>query len=78
MNQCSKILNHLMRKGSLTSAVAKDLYGIQNLSARIKNLRSLGLNVPYKDGAYLMPPTGKPKKKERIIEEDDLFPDYIG
>lgn len=77
MNQCSKILNHLMSRGSITSAVARELYGIKNLSARIKGLRYLGLNIGLKDGAYFLL-SGKPKKRERIIEEDDLFPDYIG
>lgn len=44
MNQEKIILKHLQRK-SITSLEAINLYGITRLSARVYNLREVGINV---------------------------------
>lgn len=75
MNQASKILNHLMKYGSLSSSEAGSRYQIKNLSARIKGLRYLGLNITYSDGKYRLQKWRKPKRA-RVLMEDDLFPNY--
>lgn len=77
MNQCSTILNHLMAHGCISSLTARSEYGVKNLSARVKELRYLGLNIDCKDGLYTLPRM-KRKPRKRVIEEDDLFPDYNG
>ena len=78
MNQCSVILNHLMNKSGLDIKEARQEYKIQRLSARIKELRDLGLRIELKDGRYALKKADGKKPKVRIIEEDDLFPDYEG
>lgn len=76
MNQASIILNHLMRHGELSNSTAKSRYGIQKLSARVKEMRYLGLQIEFKNKAYSLKGHKVPKRV-RVIEEDDLFPDYI-
>lgn len=75
MNQISIILNHLMRHGTLSTSVAKSKYGIQKLSARIKEMRDLGIRIDLRHGAYRLEGYKKIPKK-RTIGEDDIFPDY--
>lgn len=46
---------HLRGTGrTLTEAQAAARYGIQNLTARVFDLRQLGLNVQVEDGKYKM------------------------
>lgn len=75
MNQVSIILNHLMRYGTLSTSVARSKYGIQKLSARIKEMRNLGIRIDLRHGKYHLEGYKKPPKS-RTIGEDDLFPDY--
>ena len=47
--------NHLRGTGrALTSSQAASQYGIMNLTARVYDLRQLGLNVKVKGGKYTM------------------------
>ncbi len=47
--------NHLRGTGrTLTEAQAAARYGIANLTARVFDLRQLGLNVRVEDGKYKM------------------------
>jgi len=41
----TRILNHLIRYGGLTSKEAFERYGITRLSARIKELREMGYDI---------------------------------
>lgn len=45
MKQVEAVLQHLKREGSLTSKEAFELYGITRLSARILELRKLGVAI---------------------------------
>lgn len=45
MNQNQRILNHLVRYGSITPKQAFDNYGIMRLGARIYDLKKLGYNI---------------------------------
>ena len=76
MNQCSVILNHLMKHSGISTKEAREKYQILSLSARIKELRDLGLRIILEDGQYALVKTERTKVTERVIEEDDLFPDF--
>lgn len=45
MNQNQRILNHLVRYGTITPRQALDMYGVMRLGARIYELKRLGYNI---------------------------------
>lgn len=45
MSQANIIINHMNRKGSITSLEAFDRYGITRLAARIHDLRARGIDI---------------------------------
>lgn len=73
-NQCSRILNRMMRRHRADSAWAKR-EGIRSLPSRIHELRALGLKINYSKEGYYLATLRKPKTIINI-GEDDLFPDY--
>lgn len=73
INQCSRVLNELMRFGSIDHVKAKRL-GVKSLPARIKELRDLGLKIAITKGRYSLGVKRRAVKRERF--EDDLFPNY--
>ena len=77
MNQCSVLLNHMMRHGGVTAGYAREMLGIANPGARIAELRDMGLAVRLQDGLYRLP-RKRIVRKPRVADEDDLFPDYEG
>lgn len=44
-NQCSMVLQHLKKYGSITHKEADDLYGCSRLAARISDLRKQGFKI---------------------------------
>lgn len=56
--QCGLILNHLKENKGITSLEAIQLYGITRLSARIHDLRDMGVKIISKPKKVLMR-TGK-------------------
>lgn len=44
-NQCSMVLQHLKKYGSITHKEADDLYGCSRLAARISDLRKQGVKI---------------------------------
>jgi hypothetical protein len=45
MTQTKQVLLHLVRKGPLTPGDAQQLYGVNRLAARIKDLRNSGIKI---------------------------------
>lgn len=45
MTQNQRILNHLEKYGTITPREARNIYGIERLSARISELRSRGYDI---------------------------------
>lgn len=43
--QCENLANHLRAGGTITPMEALDLFGIFRLAARIKELRSMGMDI---------------------------------
>lgn len=73
MNQCSRILNQLMRYGSIDHVKAKRL-GVMNLAARVSELRALGLQIETRKERYMIGVRRRAVKEKTF--EDDLFPGY--
>lgn len=44
-NQCSMVLQHLKKYGSITHLEALSNYGVARLAARISDLRHKGVNI---------------------------------
>lgn len=45
ITQSQRVLEHIKKYGSITTAKAWDMYGITRLAARIKNLRDAGYDI---------------------------------
>ena len=45
MTQNERVLRHLKEDGSLTSAMAREFYGIERLAPRILELKAAGHNI---------------------------------
>jgi len=45
MTQVQKVMNHLTKRGSITSATAIGMYGISRLASVINRLRAKGITV---------------------------------
>ena len=45
MSQATDILDYIDRNGSITDDEARDVFGCHRLSARIHDLRSIGINI---------------------------------
>lgn len=43
--QCRIVLDHMQKQGPIIAKMAADLYGIQRLSARIKDLKEIGVGI---------------------------------
>jgi hypothetical protein len=43
--QCNMVLAHIKEHGSISSAVAMDLYGIMRLASRVNDLRRRGVAI---------------------------------
>lgn len=77
MNQIGIVLSHMMRHGGITAEVARKKYGIQKLSARIREMRLLGLDICYISGMYVIDGVQRKRRTtNKPIGEDDLFPEY--
>lgn len=71
INQCSLVLNQLMRSGRITAAQAKAM-GIKNLSAKVKELRNLGVPVSNaEDGGYIFPEWLRQARNRKTEETAD-------
>ena len=49
MSQTNNILHHLDKHGYVTPAIARAVYGIERLAARIYDVRKLGVHVVAMD-----------------------------
>lgn len=45
MRQTERVLNHMQKYGPITGRMARDLYGIERLGARIWDLKKAGFDI---------------------------------
>lgn len=45
MKQTERVLNHMQKYGPITGRMARDLYGIERLAPRIRELKDAGFDI---------------------------------